>query len=325
MLWIWLAVGSYFFSAISQIVDKILLRSRIPSAATYAFYTGLTSALVAVLIPFAPFSDFLLPFATVFFALVAGVVFIPAIYFLYTSLIRCDVSRIVPMIGAAIPIFLVLLGVITSKGTIQQNDLFAVLFFIFGGLILALEVEQTVRSDSLVAHLLGASGHRLQICSYETGRGIGAALLSAFFFALTFFLSKEVYNAPSAFIPEFFWMRMGSVMGALGMLLLPILRRNIFATTPTMSQSSAGILFGNKLIGASSFLLLNLSFNVAASQNQVILINAMKGIEHFFVFLLALGFTLFSPGILSEAFDRHTLILKLLGMLLIAIGFWYLP
>ena len=193
-----------------------------------------------------------------------------------------------------------------------------------GGLILALEVAQNNRSDSLITHLLGTSGHRLQICSYETGKGIGAALLSAFFFALTFFLSKEVYNAPSAFIPEFFWMRMGSVVGAFGMLLIPLFRKTIFITTPSISRSSAGILFGNKLIGASSFILLNFAFNVAPSQAHVVIIDALKGFEHLFVFIFSFMLTLIYPTLLVEAFDRHTIILKLLGIILIAIGFTFI-
>ena len=63
---------------------------------------------------------------------------------------------------------------------------------------------------------------------------------------------------------------------------------------------------------------------MADSQTYVVIINALKGVEHFFVFVFSIGFTLFLPRILREDFDRHTLILKSIGVLFVAVGFWHL-
>lgn len=322
MIWLLLAITSYFFSALSQVIDKILLQSRLPSPKTYAFYTGLTSFFVIVLIPF---GFKFLPTPTLLLALSTGVVFIPAIYFLYASLNWCDVSRIVPIIGGAIPIFLLLLSWIWFGSVLIQRQFIAIIFFVLGGLILATEVQQHSQArDSLLAHLLGAKGHRLAICGRDTGKGIATAFASAFFFALTYFMTKQVYESPAAFVPEFFWIRMGSVIGALCMLIIPRIRKDIFLTTPTITRSSASILFGNKIIGATSFLLLNISFSLAANQSYIVIINAMKGLEHFFVFLFSIFLTMMYPQALHETFDRHTIILKLTGIALIGFGFVYL-
>ena len=73
MPWVLLAVGSYFFSALAQMFDKALLQTRIPSAAAYAFYSGITSIFVVVLLPLVrqP-ADLFLQFSTLMLAFAAG-------------------------------------------------------------------------------------------------------------------------------------------------------------------------------------------------------------------------------------------------------------
>lgn len=325
MSWVLLAAGSYLLSALSQTFDKALLQARIPSAAAYAFYSGVTSIFAVIILPFArQLADLFLPPMILALAFTAGIALVAALYFLYVSLRRCDVSRIVPIIGATIPIFLLIFSVARGEALLL-HQLTAALFFVVGGIILATEVRSANHGyDSVLAHLLGMPGQRLALCSIEPRKGIVAAIAAAFFFAGTFFLSKELFSSPTPFIPEFFWMRMGSVVAALGMLFIPWFRRDIFETSPRISRASAGMFFGNKAIGAASFLLLSLAFNAAPSQTYVVIINALKGMEHFFVFLFSIGLTLFLPRILREDFDRHTLILKSLGIVLIAFGFLFL-
>jgi len=321
MSWIFLAIASYFFSALSQIIDKIILHTRLPSAVTYAFYTGISSIFVLILLPF---GVSWLPLPVLWLALASGIVFVPAVYLLYFSLRRCDVSRIVPIIGGAIPIFLLLISFVWFGQWLNARQLGAVALFIIGGLILATEAEHAERVDTFASHLLGMRGHRLKICNYESGRGMSAAIGSAFFFALTYFLSKQVYAFPTPFLSEFFWIRMGSALGGLLMLAIPLWRKKIFKATPTISRSSASILFGNKMIGATGFFLLNMSFSVALDQNYIVIINAMKGLEHFFIFVLSFFLSLFYPHLLREKLDYHSIILKLAGIAFIGFGFAYL-
>ena len=325
MSWVLLTVGSYFFSALSQTVDKVLLRARIPSAATYAFYSGITSVFVVILLPFlGRLTDLFLPPTIIALSLFVGIIFVAAIYFLYFSLKRCDVSRIVPFIGGGIPVFLLIFSYLFWGGTFYLRGFISIVLFIAGGLVLTTEIRQKGSPDSLVGHLVGSGGYRFQICQFDARHGILAALCAAFFFALTFFLTKEVFLSSPGFIPEFFWIRMGSALGALLMLIIPRFRAKIFLTSPYISRSSFGMLFGNKIIGATSFILLNYAFYVAPSQTHVVIINALKGAEHLFVFIFSVGLSLFVPHILREDIDRHTLILKSTGILLIVTGFWFL-
>ena len=95
-------------------------------------------------------------------------------------------------------------------------------------------------------------------------------------------------------------------------------------TTPTISKSSASFLFGNKIMGAFGFFLLNLSFSAARDQGYIVIINAMKGLEHVFVFIFSLFLTVFYPKILHEKFDYHTIVLKIIGIAFIGLGFVFI-
>jgi hypothetical protein len=101
MSWLLLAIGSYFLSAFSSTVDKVLLRERIPQPHVYAFYSGILSIGVVVLLPVYTFAHafngssiaftgrtLLLPWSTTLLALLAGGFFVPAIYFFYVALKR---------------------------------------------------------------------------------------------------------------------------------------------------------------------------------------------------------------------------------------------
>ena len=333
MLWLPLAIGSYFLSALSSTVDKILLRERIPQPAAYAFYSGLLSVGVIIILPFYlvwgvanemswrdTASGLFLPWETTVLSLFAGALFVPALYFFYIALKRCDVSRIVPIIGGMTPIVLMVLFYIFEGTVLSIYQLLATLLFLFGGFILATEVMCEDCVDSFGTHLLGIRGHRLQICGIETSKGMYAALAASVFFALTYFLSAYAYQAPTPFLSEFVWMRLGSILGALCMLAIPFLHHDIMASSHTLTRSSSKFLIGNKVVGALSFFLLNASFNIG----PIITINALKGFEYFFVFCFTIAFSLFYPKALRESFDEHTIILKLLAIVLISFGFLFL-
>lgn len=333
MFWLPLAIGSYFLSALTSTVDKVLLKEHIPRPAAYAFYSSLLSAGVVLFLPLyliwesfhhvsigMATSQLVLPPLTLLLALFAGFWFVPALYFLFVALKRCDVSRIAPIVGSTIPIILIGFSFLFLGETPSSRQLVAILLFILGGFILSAEVECDGCVDTFGSHLLGMEGHRLQVCGLDTGKGIGAAVGAAVCFAAMYFFSSLVYQMPTPFLPEFAWTRLGSALGACIMFSIPLFRHDIHHTSRSMKRSSGGLLVGNKLIGAVGFLLLNKSFDIG----PVVTINALKGFEYFFVFLFSIGLTVFAPRILKESFDRHTIILKLSAIVLISFGFLFL-
>lgn len=295
MLWIPIAAGSYFLSGFSAAIDKFLLSRRIPSPAVYAFYVGILSVTVIWLAVF-DFS-FLSPFITLM-ALLAGAFVIFAYYFFYVSLQKGEASVVVPLVGAATPLFLVLLESIFVREPPSTAELFAILFFILGGALLSYNPENHLSLNYAV---------------------LSFSLLAALFFALGFYLTKEVFLS-ATFINGFVWTRLGSVLGALLFLISSSARRDIFHVRTAISRSSVGIFFANKGIGALGFFILH----YAIFLGPVSIINAMKSLEHLFILIIALASTYFAPYFIKEAFDIQNLFRKVLGVIFIAVGFGFL-
>lgn len=297
MLWIPFAIGSYFLSACASVIDKILLRGRISNPLAFAFYSGIASIGVLVLTPFG-FS--FLPFVTTMLAFLAGALFLVAFLFLYTALRYGEASRVIPLVGALTP--LATLGVSYFIGGIRAShgELLAIFFFVIGGLLISFETNK--RRQTRV-----------------NGFVVGVALLSALAMGFMFALSKTLY-ADTPFFPAFIWMRVGSFLAALFMLAIPALRGSIFSSTKTLRASSGGIFLFNKILGAVAFLVLNYAISLGSES----VVSAMRGFEFLFVFLLVYFFHQRWPHILRESFDVRSRLYKVVGILLIGIGFYSL-
>ena len=64
--------------------------------------------------------------------------------------------------------------------------------------------------------------------------------------------------------------------------------------------------------------------NYAIAIGPVSVINAMKGLEYLFIFLITLVFTYFLPQVLKESFDFRGIIFKISGVIFIGMGFVFL-
>lgn len=295
MSWLPLAIVSYFFSGLSATVDKVLLKARIPNPVLYAFYTGIFSIFVLLLAPFG--FSFLSPAITII-ALASGASILIGLGFFYAALQRSEASIIVPLVGAFSPIFILLLTNIFEVETLGTYTLIAFIFFVLGGVFLVGEVR--IKSSAVSKQI------------------IAFVLLAALFIALTFFFSKLVFQR-YPFVDGFIWTRLGSFFFALFFLLVPYLRREI-KYAPRTTPSSFGLFFINKGIGATSFLLLNLSIALG----PVSIINALRGLEYLFVFIITFLLTFFAPSILKESFHRRDAVQKVLGIISVGIGFIFL-
>lgn len=295
--WIPIAAASYFLSGLAAILDKFLISKRIPSAASYSFYVGILGIGVLVL---APWGFAFLSLKLTIIALSAGAAFLIALYFFYEALKIDDASRVVPLVGGTSPFFILLLSGIFFKQYLANAELLALLFFVAGGVLLYLpKIAEENNSFKFKSLFCG--------------------VLSAFFFALTFFLSDWVYNH-SEFLIGFIWMRLGSFLAATLMLALPKLRHDIWSTSRTTTKGSIYFFLINKVIGAGSFVLLNYALFLGPAS----VIDAMKGLEQVFVFAIAISFTKFYPEILEEHYTKKDIESKIAAIASFIIGFMIL-
>ena len=184
----------------------------------------------------------------------------------------------------------------TVNGTLSWAT-FSMIFFILGGAAL------------YAPKLLNKENH-------FSIKALIYGILSAFFIALTFFLSKWVYNN-AEFLSGFIWMRMGSFFAAAFMLLWPSLRHDIFSTSRNAQKSSIYLFLANKGVGAAHFILLNYALSLGPAS----VVDAMKGLEQIFVFTIAIFATKFWPEFISESYGAKDIFSKLAGIFSFAVGF----
>jgi uncharacterized membrane protein len=115
------ALLAYFFNGIAVLVDKFLLSTKIKDPLVYIFYISLFSFLLVFLLPLTH-----VPKLNVFIiASVSTIIWTLGLYFYYKALQVGLVSRVVPIIGVLIPIFLTAEALFTKS--VSQMEFVAIL------------------------------------------------------------------------------------------------------------------------------------------------------------------------------------------------------
>ncbi|MEX1112528.1 MAG: EamA family transporter [Candidatus Andersenbacteria bacterium] len=300
MTWIVLALIAHVVNALVFIIDKGILNSDSPISQPLrlTLYTGLLSGAAVLLLPFqyAPPTSFVLLWSTV-----SGACFLAALWWFFSALKAGEPSRVVPIIGSAVPVFTLLFAWVALGERLQGLELVAVLFLIIGGALLSIRVS-------------GTKGLSIRIIIY--------ILLGGAAFAAHFSASKYLYSGFEPFLAAFVYSRIAvAVLSVL--VLLPLLR----AVSPNTSKKSrrkkkkiqwslGGAFLASKVLGTGAFLLQNYAINMGS----VTVVNALQGTQYAFVLVLAAVISLKYPRILKEELRRVALIQKITGILIVSTG-----
>jgi drug/metabolite transporter (DMT)-like permease len=304
MSWLFITISAYFLTAVNSITDKFLLRKSIPNPLAYSFYVGIFSAFVLILIPF--FGLKWPGFFHFFAALSVGVVYLFALIAFFYALKKDEASRVVPLVGAVTPFFILIISHIFSVESFSVNDSFVFVFLLSGGFLISYKKE---------AHC-GILEFKKNSCL----RGLEISILASLFFAIFFVSAKYVFTYQD-FMSGFIFTRLGSFVAALLLLFIPVYRRSIHKTTKKVNRG-AGILFiFNKTLAGFAFLLINYAIAVGGSPT---LVNALEGTKYMFVLVIALILSLKFPKILKEQISTHHLVQKGAAIALIFFGIFLL-
>ncbi len=267
MLWIVLTIGAYLLGAVANILDKFLLGSkRFSSAPVYAFYAGIFS-LWAIF--FAPFGLKVPSLAGLALCFGSGIVFLLGILLLYFAISKAQASQVVPVVGAVLPLATFLISLPIQSEKLNWLQLLGILFLIFGGLLISFDLPLKLGKKKFF------SGFH-----YAIGAGILLAVA---------YVTFKHLSAGENFVTWYVWTRVGGFLGAFGLLLVPVWRRDILKSfhlhrkNKKQALSTGGIFVGNKIIAGLSALLLN----YAITLGSVTLINALVSIQYVFVLILA--------------------------------------
>lgn len=296
MTWFTVAITAYFIFAVVNLVDKRLLVSLIPSPRVYAFYVGVLSALIAVLIPFVGFR--VPELGQTLLALSAGAAFILAILQLYRALKLFEASRIVPTVGGLTPVFSVILIYAFSLGREFLPFLKwpAFLMLLSGSVLINWNRKKSITYDSL---LISAS--------------------AAFLFALCFVLSGYVYMG-QPFWSGFIMIKLGGLLPVIYLFLFSAeVKAELFKRQVTFKKKTMSIFIANQVAGAGANILQNWAIALAPLV-FIPVVNALQGTQYVFLLILSVLLAFKFPQFLKEEISGKILGQKIIAVTLIIIG-----
>ena len=289
-----IAIAAYVLMACSQLVDKAFLSRVLKNSRAYVGLVGLLNGLV-LFFPLGASSrlhlagnGFLIVLSLLF-----GACFILALLPFLSALQGEDASRVIPIVGSLLPIFL-LIGERVLYGTVlPTKSLLAFCLLVIGALIMTISHE---------------ASQRLSISS------AAKAMFAALLFAISFAGSKYVYSQLS-FAEGFFWLRIGGFAVGLGLLLLSDVReslRQFFRQRPAVISGY----LGNQLLSGVGFVLQN----YAIVMTSVSLVSALQGVQYAFLVFFAALATLLYPSFIKEPITVSLLTEKIVAVLFIGAG-----
>lgn len=290
-----IAVTAYLFNAISTAADKALLTKSFPAPIVYIFYIQLFSLSYLVICLFAP-PITLMPFLL---ASLSTLFWTFGCYLMYEGLKKGDVSRVIPIIGSLVPVFLLLQSFVAQSITMGQAG--AVLVLIAGMVVLLLpDIKgRFTRSELLLE------------------------IFSALFFAISYVFLRQAYLQAN-FLSVLGYSRVILIPVLLFVFLYPKTHRLITSSSagPKINLlSKTGLLFAlGQGSGALSELLLTFSISLATPA----LVNSLQGTQYGFLFLMSLFLSKKYPNIFKDELHSRSLIVKVLGIILIGIGLYLL-
>jgi drug/metabolite transporter (DMT)-like permease len=310
MSWLLVAVIAYFILAIVNVADKFMLEKVIPAAKTYAFLVGVTGLLVFLAAPwFLEWPGFNLFLVN----MVTGAFFAGGLLFLYTALRDAEVTKIFTLTGGAVPIFIIFLSILFFQESFTGNQWLAVFLLIVGTVV--------------VSWISGEHGvwtriqEWLHIRHDKKRRSIAFAILSAVFFALFWVGTKYAYNHQE-FASAFLWIRLGTFLAVIFMLVDNNSRREIFDDLHQSNNNKDNkfIFFGIQGLGAVGSVLQN----YAVSLGSVALVTSLQGLQYALLLIMSAIVTVFFPKIIKEEHSRRIVIQKVLAILIIGLGLYFL-
>lgn len=305
MIWLLLAIFSYFLLALTALGDKLLLSvSKLKEPGTYAFFIGIFGLVLFLGIPIFGFPTVSSP-VIFLLAFISGAAFILALWPLFTALKKFQASTVIPATGGLQPIFSLFLGVIFlgTVALLSLSNFLALALLITGSVLITLGDKWQFSKECL-----------------------GLVVFAAFLFALSFVLIKQVYLAESLWY-GLLWSRLGGAfMALIFFLTIASVRHEILMSSAAMkkgdkfSSSKTGMVF--LLIQAAGALagLCQQASVYLAPASAIPIINALQGTQYVFLFLWAVVASKKYPKIFGEYFTVRSAFKKTAATFMIILG-----
>ncbi len=294
LFWVIITIVAHFLNAIVSIIDKHIVSNTVLKPIAYTFYSGVFQILFIALIPIVGFT---IP-ETRFFILgvLNGILFILALLIFYKALKLSEASRVIPVVGATVPIFTVLLSYLILGELLAAKQFLAFLFFVIGGFFLSSKLDHS---------------------HFSMIKGFLLAVVAGFLFALYYTLIKYLYLNIS-FFDGFILFQIGGFLGAMLLLLSRQNREKIFSTPEKVAKKTAYLFIPNKILAAVAAILI--FYAISIEESNIVIINSLQSVQYVFLLLFALILSKKFPKLYHEQAGGNIIMQKVGAIILIGIG-----
>ncbi len=286
---IFMAIVAHGLIGISLVWDKVLLRNPgTRNLYSYVFWLGAISIFGLLLIPFGYNSPSMMVIGIAF---VAGVIHLVGVFFYYAALKRGEASESLAVMGGFSPVATATIGYFLLSRQMSWGELLGFALMTGGGFVMFFSEKMQLKR--LLAPMLLASG----------------------LLGLVNVLEKMVYNQTN-FVSGYVWFTIGTFVGALGLLVRPTWRRQIFGESGQDQTRNRSWYFVNRFIsGVGSFLIF-----YAISLAHPAIVDSISGVRYAVIFVAAYLLTKLRPEWLKEDFRGWQLVTKAAATCLVVAG-----
>jgi uncharacterized membrane protein len=284
MSWLFLATIGQLLNAVVAFLDKYIVTDEkaLPMPFVYAFYSCLLTGFwgVIYLLAYIPgLADLGMPsldnvvrptIQVVGISFLAAYTFFMALVSMYEALKRAEAVNVMPVIGAVSALSTFGLSYLLLNISLSTSHMWGVVVLALGTLLVA----QTMPHRGIILNLLH----------------------SGLFFALHFISMKGLFLETS-FDDGFFWSRVGFVLFALSLLMVPAYFDRVTGQTRRTTRKTGAIVILTKVFaGVAAFLILK-----ATDAGDVAVVQALDGLKFVFILLVTIAF----GGLLPDSIARH--------------------
>lgn len=284
-----LIISYYLISAVTDIMDKVLLTASKIRPLSYTFYTVITGTLLLVIWP-GVFER--IPLHNIGLDVFSGIIFSLAIYVFFKALSQGEASRVIPFVFAIVPLTDILIATITGRNLLTGRELAALCLLIPGAGLIAYQKDKGFTKHVLLK--------------------LSSAFLWSVYYALWQYAARE-----GGVLNHLMWNRLGAALILILLLVVPFARKNIFIFNQVKNKKQASVLFIIKqVIGGANFIL----FSFLLVISKISIVNGLQGFRYAFLFIAALVLSHYHSHILKEQVDKRTVRQKIAAIILIFIG-----
>ncbi|MEA2098315.1 MAG: DMT family transporter [Patescibacteria group bacterium] len=292
--WILITIFAHFLNAVVMIIDKHLVSNTVLKPAAYTFYSGIFQIFFVLAIPVI---GFVCPeIRHIIFGILIGILFIFTLLIFYKAISLSAASRVIPVVGGAVPIFTFFLSYIFLDERLTFWQIIAFTLLVLGGVIMSSKFD-----NGKVAII----------------KGLFLAILAGFLFAVYYTATKFLFlNMP--FFEGFILLQIGGFLGALILLISADNRKTIFSTPQTVKKKTAFLFIPNKVIAALAAIMI--FYAISIEESSVAIINSLQASQYVFLLILTIFLSKKLPDLYNEQTDKKTIAQKFLAICLIGLG-----